>query len=87
MEEDKYLQLYQKSLLPYELNMYIFIENDNLSTPMVSLTPIFIKEKFEREKGSVQQLKFPTLEVATQARENVQLWDLVSFSLPVAKSP
>ena len=67
--------------------MFILIENDNLNTPTVNLTPIFLKERDHSQLSSIKSLKFPHLEVVSQKRDKFLLTDLVSFTQPMNKSP
>jgi hypothetical protein len=65
MEEKKYLEKYSSQLDRKEINMYILIENDNLGTPIVSLTPINVKDKESQSLGQINTLKFPHLEISS----------------------
>ena len=65
MEDKKYLEKYSSQLYHKEINMYIFIENDNLETPIVSLTPINVKDKESQSIGQINTLKFPHLEISS----------------------
>lgn len=59
--------------------MYIFIEKDSLNTPIVTLTPIFSKEKQAAANAPALSIKLPQLEIVVAQKESVQLWDLVRF--------
>lgn len=43
--------------------MYIFIEKDSLNTPIVTLTPIFSKEKQAAANAPALSIKLPQLEI------------------------
>lgn len=51
--------------------MFLFIEEDNLNTPIVTLTPIVLLNRNNRPNLLSETIKFPSLNISTEPIDNI----------------